>query len=158
MPFIIINYSINMILKNCINFKYKIHRYLFPTLSWGLSLIVLCSSMRVGIGRNSLTRNRHLPSYMTRSIVLGAHIFTLCRCRVIQVNIPWICGKKYKGETSHTSKVRLKEYRKTLMMREKMEWSLADHIWREKGSHQTLWNEVKIIYKEGHCSFRDQTT
>lgn len=25
---------------------------------------------------------------------------------------------------------------------------MADHIWKENGSHQPLWNEIKIINRE----------
>ena len=27
---------------------------------------------------------------------------------------------------------------------------LADHIWKEKGTHQPLWDEAKIIFMEEH--------
>ena len=31
---------------------------------------------------------------------------------------------------------------------------MADHIWKEKGNHLSLWDEVKIIDKEEHWKIR----
>ena len=55
------------------------------------------------------------------------------------------CGKIYKGETGHLLKVRLEELRKAVVRVEIEKLGMADHIWKEKGNHLPLWDEVEII-------------
>ena len=65
-------------------------------------------------------------------------------------SIPCSCGKIYKGETGHTLKVRLEEHRKTVVRNEIEKLGMADHIWKEKGNHLPLWDEVEINIRAGH--------
>ena len=63
-------------------------------------------------------------------------------------SIPCGCGKAYKGETCRLLKIRLEEHRKTVV-RGKIEKSATmEHIWKEKGNHLPLWDEVKIIDRD----------
>ena len=56
--------------------------------------------------------------------------------------IPCSGGKIYKGETGRPLKVRLEKHRKAVV-RGKIEKSgMVDHIWKEKGIHLPLWDEV----------------
>ena len=57
-------------------------------------------------------------------------------------------GKIYKGKTRHPLKVRLEEHRKAIVRGEIQKSGMADHIWKEKGNHLLLWDEVEIIYSE----------
>ena len=61
-------------------------------------------------------------------------------------SIPCSCGKIFKGETCHPLKVRL-EHRKAVVQGEIEKSGMVDHIWKEKGNHLHLWDEVKIIDK-----------
>lgn len=60
------------------------------------------------------------------------------------------CGKEYNGETSRPLKVRLEEHRKSVITVETIKSGIADHVWRDKSSHQPQWNEVKILDREEH--------
>ena len=59
-------------------------------------------------------------------------------------SIPCSCGKIYKGDTDRPLKVRLEEHRKAVVRGEIEKSGIADHIWKEKGSHLPLWDEVEI--------------
>ena len=63
-------------------------------------------------------------------------------------SIPCSCGKVYKCETCRPLKVRLEEHHKAVVRGEIEKLSMADHIWREKGNHLPLWEEVEIIDRE----------
>ena len=69
-------------------------------------------------------------------------------------SIPCSCGKVSKGETCHPLKVKLEEHRKAVVQGEIEKSSMADHIWKEKGNHLHLWDEVKIIIREEHWRIR----
>ena len=60
-------------------------------------------------------------------------------------SIPNSCGKIFKGETGRTLKVRLEEHRKAVVRCEMEKSGMADHIWKEKGNHLSLWDKVEII-------------
>ena len=60
-------------------------------------------------------------------------------------SIPYSCGKIYKAETGRPLKVRLEEHRKAVVRGEIEKSGMADHIWKEKGNHLPLWDEVEII-------------
>ena len=62
--------------------------------------------------------------------------------------IPFSCGKVWKGGICCPLKVRLEEHRKAVYRGEVVKSSMADHIWKEKGKHQLLWYELKIIDKK----------
>ena len=63
-------------------------------------------------------------------------------------SLPCSCGKTYKGETCRPLKVRLEEHYKAGVRGEIEQSGMADHIWREKGNHLPLWEEVEIIDRE----------
>ena len=65
-------------------------------------------------------------------------------------SIPCSCEKIYKGETGHPLKVRLEEHRKAVVRREIEKSGMADPIWKEKGKHLSLWDEVEIIDSSEH--------
>ena len=54
------------------------------------------------------------------------------------------CGKIYKGETGRPLKVKLEEHRKAVVRGEIEKSGMVDHIWKEKGNHLPLWDEVEI--------------
>ena len=60
------------------------------------------------------------------------------------------CGRIYKDETVHPLKVKLEEHRKAVVRGEIQKSSMANHIWKEKGSHLPLWDEVEIIDRAEH--------
>ena len=68
--------------------------------------------------------------------------------RTVFYSIPCSCGKIYKGQTGHSLKVRLEEHWKAVVWGEKS--GTADHIWKEKGNHLPLWDEVEIIDRAEH--------
>ena len=68
--------------------------------------------------------------------------------------IPCNCGKIYKGKTGRSLKVRLEEHRKTVVWGEIKKLGMADHIWKEKGNHLPLWDEVEIIDREENWRIR----
>ena len=65
-------------------------------------------------------------------------------------SIPCSCGKIYKGETSRPQKARLEEHQKVVVRGDIKKSGMADHIWKEKGSHLPLWDEVEIIDWDEH--------
>ena len=89
------------------------------------------------IFRNSTTLWRHL--FQVKSPIEKN------KTKVCIYSITCICDREYKGETWHSLKVRLKGYQKAVVKGETTKSGVADHIWREKGGHQPLLNEVKII-------------
>ena len=68
--------------------------------------------------------------------------------------IPCSCGKIYKGETGFPLKVRPEEHWKAIVWSEIEKSGMADHIWKEKGNHLSLWDKVEIIYKAEHWRIR----
>ena len=60
-------------------------------------------------------------------------------------SIPCSCGKIYKDETGCPLKVRLEEHQKAVVRGEIEKLGMVDHIWKEKGNHLPLWDEVEII-------------
>ena len=69
-------------------------------------------------------------------------------------HIPCSSDKVSKGDICHPRKVRLEEYGKTLLRSEIEKSSMADHICKENGNHQSLWDEAKIIDREEHWRIR----
>ena len=69
-------------------------------------------------------------------------------------SIPCSCGKIYKSETGHPLKVRLEEHWKAVVRGEIEKLDMADHVWKEKGHHQLLWDEVEIIGRAEHWRIR----
>ena len=69
-------------------------------------------------------------------------------------SIPCSCGKIYEGETGQPLKVRLEEHRKAVVRGEIEKLGIADHIWKEKGNHLPLWDEVEIIDRVEHWRIR----
>ena len=65
-------------------------------------------------------------------------------------SIPCSCGKIYKGETGCPLKVRLEEHWKAVVQGEIEKSGMVDHIWKKKGNHLPLWDEVEIIDKAEH--------
>ena len=65
-------------------------------------------------------------------------------------SIPCSCNKIYKGETGRPLKVRLEEHRKAVVRGEIEKSGMADHIWKEKGNHLPLCDEVEIIDRAEH--------
>ena len=65
-------------------------------------------------------------------------------------SIPCSCGKVYKGETCCPLKIRLEEHQKAVVQGEIEKSGMADHIWKEKGNHLPLWDEVEIIDRDDH--------
>ena len=68
--------------------------------------------------------------------------------------IPCSCGRKYKGETGRPLEVRLQEHQKAVTCGQVEKSDMTDHIWREKGDHCPLWDQVEIIDKEHHWKIR----
>ena len=64
------------------------------------------------------------------------------------------CVKIYKGETGHPLKVRLEEHQKVVVWGEIEKSGMVDHIWKEKGNHLSLWDEVEIIDRAEHWRIR----
>ena len=58
--------------------------------------------------------------------------------------ISYNCGKEYKGGNITPWKIRLEDHQKAVARGEARKLGIADHMWREEGSHQCLWNEVRI--------------
>ena len=58
--------------------------------------------------------------------------------------IPCSCDEVYQGETCHPLKIRLEEHRKAVVRGELENLGMPDHIWKEKGNHLPLWDEIKI--------------
>ena len=56
--------------------------------------------------------------------------------------IPYSCGKICKGETGCPLKVWTEEHRKAVVWDEIEKSDMAEHIWKGKGSHLPLWDEV----------------
>ena len=50
--------------------------------------------------------------------------------------------------------MRLQEYQKAVTRGEVEKSGVADHIWREKGDHRSLCDQVEIIDKEHHWKIR----
>ena len=69
-------------------------------------------------------------------------------------SILWNCGKIYKGETDCPLKVRLEEHQKAVVRGKIEKLGMADHIWKEKGNHFPLWDEVEIIDRAEHSRIR----
>ena len=69
-------------------------------------------------------------------------------------SIPCSCGKIYKGETGRPLKVRLEEHRKAVVWGEIEKSGIVDHIWKEKGNHRPLWDEVEMIDRAEHWRIR----
>ena len=69
-------------------------------------------------------------------------------------SIPCSYGKIYKGETGRPLKVRLEEHRKAVVRGEIEKSGMANHIWKEKGNHLLLGDEVKIIGRDEHWKIR----
>ena len=69
-------------------------------------------------------------------------------------SIPYCCGKINKGETGRPLKVRLEEHQKAVVQREIEKSGMADHIWKEKGNHLPLWDEVEMIDWDEHWRLR----
>ena len=69
-------------------------------------------------------------------------------------SFPYSCGKIYKGKTGGPLKVRLEKHRKAVVRGEIEKSGMADHIWKEKGNHVPLKDEVEIIDKEEHWRIR----
>ena len=53
-----------------------------------------------------------------------------------------------------TTKIKARGTSKGSMSRRGWKSGMADHIWKEKGNHQFLWNEVNIINREEHRRIR----
>ena len=69
-------------------------------------------------------------------------------------SIPCSCNKGYRDETCHPLNVRLEEHRKAVCQGEMGKSSKADSIWKEKGNHLPLWNEVKMTDREERWRIR----
>ena len=65
-------------------------------------------------------------------------------------SIPCICGKICKAETGRPLKVRLEKHWKVVVWGEIEKLGMADLIWKEKGNHRLLWEEVEIIDSAEH--------
>ena len=65
-------------------------------------------------------------------------------------SIPCSCGKVYKDETCCPLNVRLK----AVVQGEIEKLCMVDHIWKEKGNHLPLWDDVKIIDCKEHWRIR----
>ena len=64
------------------------------------------------------------------------------------------CGKIYNSKTDFPLKVRLEERWKAVVWGEIEKSGMADHIWKEKGNHLPLWDEVEIIDRAEHWRIR----
>ena len=69
-------------------------------------------------------------------------------------SIPCSCGKIYKGETGRQLKVRLEEHRKAVVRGKIEKLGMPDHIWKEKGNHLPLSDEVEIVDSAEHWGIR----
>ena len=92
----------------------------------------------------------------TSGSTLHGYLFrvkSLTEFNVIKNCVYWIpcsCGKIYKGETGCPLKVRLEEYQKAVVQGKIEKSGMADHIWKEKGNHLPLLDEVEIIDRDEH--------
>ena len=68
--------------------------------------------------------------------------------------ILYSCGKIYKDETGCSLKVRLEEHRMAVVQGEIEKSGISDHIWKEKGNHLPLWDEIEIIDSAEHWRIR----
>ena len=64
------------------------------------------------------------------------------------------CFKIDKGETGRPLKLRLEEHWKAIVRGEIEKSGMIDHIWKEKGNHLPLWDEVEIIDRAEHWRSR----
>ena len=48
----------------------------------------------------------------------------------------------------------MEEHRKAVNKGEIYKSGIAYHVWKEKGDHRPLWNEVKIVDREEHWKVR----
>ena len=64
------------------------------------------------------------------------------------------CGEIYKGETVRPQKVTIEEHRKPVVLGEIEKSDMADHIYKEKGNHLPLWDELEIIDRAEHWRIR----
>ena len=48
----------------------------------------------------------------------------------------------------------MEEHRKAVSKGDTTKSGIADHVWKEKGGHLPLWNEVEIIDREDHGKIR----
>ena len=64
------------------------------------------------------------------------------------------CSKGYKGKNCCPLKVRWRKHWKAVSWGKIKKLGMADHIWKEKGNHLPLWDEVKIIDKEEYWRIR----
>ena len=69
-------------------------------------------------------------------------------------SIPCSCGKIYKGETGRPLKVRLEEHQNAVVWGKIEKSGMADHIWKAKGNHLPLWDEIEIIDRAEHWRIR----
>lgn len=60
-------------------------------------------------------------------------------------SITSICDREYKGERSHSLKVRLENIRKAVLRDETTKSGMTFHVWREMSSQRTQWKEMKIL-------------
>ena len=78
--------------------------------------------------------------------------FNMTKTYVYSIPCNW--GKVYKGKTCHSLKLRLGEHQKAVIQGEIEKSGMVVPIWKEKGNHLPLWDEVKIIDSEEHWRIR----
>ena len=69
-------------------------------------------------------------------------------------SIPNSCGKMYKCKTGRPLKIWLEEHQKTIVRGEIEKSGIPDDIWKEKGNHLPLWDEVEIVDREEQWRMR----
>ena len=69
-------------------------------------------------------------------------------------SIPRSCCRVIKGKTCHPLKVRLEEHRKAVCRGEVKKSVMANYLWKEKGNHLPLWDEVKIVDRGEYLKIR----
>ena len=69
-------------------------------------------------------------------------------------SIPCSFSTIYKSKTGRLHNVRLEEHQKAVAQRGIEKLRMAGHIWKEKGNHLLLWDEVEIIDRAEHWRIR----
>ena len=116
--------------------------------TWKLATVCLPSVKHLAKKILKIWSQYYIRTIFKSSSTLWKYIFWVkpsTKCNMTKTcvySIPCSCGNIYKGETCCLLKVRREEHWKAVVCEiEKL--GTADHIWKEKGNHLILQDEVK---------------
>ena len=95
--------------------------------------------------RTIFNRSTNLRSILTKIKPTSSTILNKKNCIY---EIPCLCGKVYTGESGRPLKVRIEEHKKAVTRGELDKSKMAIHVWKEKGDHNPLWNNTRVIDTE----------